>query len=108
MKNKYKVGDKVYFSYFSSDDIRIEEHEITKVYKTKVKLRNTATDTLSDLHFSWLGVLRPFFDTYEEAYNYAVKHARLTLIENLAEAEKEVRICKKEIAAFEEKYGKEI
>jgi hypothetical protein len=29
------------------------------------------------------------------------------LIENLAEAEKEVRICKKEIAAFEEKYGKE-
>jgi hypothetical protein len=52
VKNKYKVGDKVYFSYFSSDDIRIEEHEITKVYKTKVKLRNTATDALSDLPFS--------------------------------------------------------
>lgn len=106
MENKYKVGDKMYFSYFSSDDIIVEEYEITKVYKTKVKLRDPATDALSDLHLSWLGVLNTYFDTYEEAYNYAVEHAKLTLIEALADVEKEARILREKIAKFNDKYGK--
>ena len=106
MENKYKVGDKLYFGYFTGKDIVVEYCEITNVYEDIIELRNTDTGFLGEAHFSWLKD-KNYLNTYEEAYNYAVKLARLALAENLSEAEKEVRICKKEITAFEEKYGKE-
>lgn len=106
MKNKYKVGDKVYFGYYTGDDIVVEEYEVITVYKDKIELRNTTTGSLSGVHRSWLKSAN-HFDTYEEAHKHAVKLARPKLFANLSEVEKEVHILKEKIAKFNEKYGKE-
>jgi hypothetical protein len=105
MENKYKVGDKVYFGYYTGDDIVVEEYEVITVYEDEIELRSTTTSSLIVLRPSWINDTN-YFDTYEEAYNHAVKRVRATLIEDLAEIDEEVAILKKKIAEFEEKYGK--
>lgn len=106
MENKYKIGDKLYFGYFTGTDIVVDESEITNAYENTIEVRNTATGWFGKIHFSWIKD-KNYFDTYEEAYNEAIKHARLTLTENVARAEKDVCTRKKELAEFEEQYGKE-
>lgn len=106
MKNKYKVGDKLYFGYFTGAEIMVEDYEVTNVYEDTIEVRNTDTGWFGKVHFSWLKD-KDYVDTYEEAYNHAVKRAKSKLAENIAEAEKEVCIRKKDLEAFEEKYGKE-
>lgn len=106
MENKYKVGDKLYFGYFTGAEIMVEGCEITNVYGNIIEVRNTNTGWFGKVHFSWLKD-KNYSDTFEEAYNEAVKSARTKLAENITEAEKEVCIRKKKLAEFEEKYGKE-
>jgi hypothetical protein len=105
MKDKYKVGDKVYFGYYTGDDIVVEEYEVITVYKDKLELRSMTTGSLSGVHRSWLKSTNPF-DTYEEAYNHAINLARPKLTKNLADLEKEVHILKEKITKFNDKYGK--
>ena len=105
MENKYNIGDKLYFSYFTGAEIMVEDYEVTNVYEDTIELRNTHTGWLGEVHFSWLKD-KAYIDTYEEAYNHAVKQARSKLAENLSKAKKEVCLRKKDLAAFEEKYGK--
>lgn len=106
METKYKVGDKLYFGYYTGDDIVVEEYEIITVYKDKIELRNTTTGSLSGVHRSWLKSTNPF-DTYEEAHKHAVKLARPKLTKNSADLKKEICRLKQEIAVSREKYGKE-
>lgn len=106
METKYKVGDKLYFGYFTGTEIMVEYYEITNVYEDTIELRNTDTGWFGKAHFSWLKD-KSYCNTYEEAYSRAVKHARLVLTKSLAEKEEEICILKKEIAEFEKKYGKE-
>jgi hypothetical protein len=106
MRSKYKVGDKVYFGYYTGDDIVVEEYEVITVYKDKLELRNTTTGSLSGVHWSWLKDIN-HFDTYEEAYNHAINLARPKLTKNSADLKKEICRLKQEIAVSREKYGKE-
>lgn len=105
MENKYKVGDKLYFGYFTGDDIVVEEHEVVNVCDDKIELLNTTTNSLSGVHFSWLKDAK-LFDTHEEAYNYAIERVRVKFSRMLEDAEKTVFEVKDKIKKFEEKYGK--
>lgn len=105
MKNKYKVGDKLYFGFFTGDDIVVEEYEVIIIYKDKIELRNTTTGTITVVRASWLKYTS-YRDTYEAAYNHAVNLTGAKLSKNLADVEKEVHILKEKIAKFNDKYGK--
>ena len=129
MENKYKVGDKLYFGFFTGDDIVVEEYEVTNVYNSEIELcnttndivieeykvtnvynseielRNTTNDVLTVVRYSWLKDTN-HFDTYEKAYHHTVNITGSNLLKDLTDAEKEVRILKEKIAKFNDKYGK--
>ena len=77
MENKYKIGDKLYFGYFTGDDIVVEEHEVITVYEDKIELRKIPAGYLSGIPLSQLKTSK-YFDTYEEAYNYARVKVKLS------------------------------
>ena len=107
MKNKYKVGDKLYFGYFTGAEIIVEEYIVTEVFTNKLEMRNVVSNSLSGVPFSWLHEAH-YFDTYEEAYNYAIERVRTKFSRMLADAEKAVFEVKEKIKKFEEKYGKNV
>jgi hypothetical protein len=106
MENKYKVGDKLYFGYFTGSDIKVEEHIVTQVFpNNSIEIRNTVSNSLGHVGFPWIDE-PAYFDTYEEAFNYTIERVRANFSYKLDNAEKALFNVKDKIKKFEDKYGK--